>query len=119
MIHVSDMAWDAAGHQPNDYVAVGQEVEAVVLNLDPKARRISLGLKQLTRDPWEDIEARYPKGKRLKGQVTGPDQVWGFCRTEPGIEGMIHVSDFSWISESVSRAIWFRRAMKSKFVSLK
>ncbi len=96
MIHVSDMAWDAMGKKPSDYVAVGQEVSASVLGIDAKAHRISLGLKQLTKDPWEEIESRYPKGMRIKGQVTGLTKYGAFVELEPGIEGMIHVSDFSW-----------------------
>lgn len=96
MVHISDMAWDSAGHKPTDYVNAGQEVTASVLSVDPQARRISLGLKQLTSDPWEEMEARYPKGSRIKGQVTGLTKYGAFVELEPGIEGMIHISDFSW-----------------------
>jgi len=96
MIHVSDMAWDTAGKKPSDYVTPGQEVTASVLSVDAVARRISLGLKQLTLDPWEAMETRYPRGTRIKGQVTGLTKYGAFVELEPGIEGMIHISDFSW-----------------------
>lgn len=96
MIHVSDMAWDAAGKKPTDYVTTGQDVTATVLGVDPTAKRISLGLKQMTRDPWEEMEARYPKGLHITGRVTGLTKYGAFIELEPGIEGMIHVSDVSW-----------------------
>ncbi len=96
MIHISDMAWDSVGKKPGDYVAVGQQVSATVLNVDTENRRISLGLKQLTADPWEGIEQRFPNGRTVKGQVTGLTKYGAFIELEPGIEGMIHVSDFSW-----------------------
>lgn len=96
MIHISDMGWDSTGKRPNDYLQVGQEVSAQVLEVDCDKRRISLGLKQLTKDPWEDLEARYPSGTRIKGPVTGLTKYGAFVELEAGIEGMIHVSDFSW-----------------------
>lgn len=96
MIHISDMAWDAAGKKPTDYISAGQEVSATVLSVDPIARRISLGLKQMTKDPWEEMEAKYPKGTRIKGQVTGLTKYGAFVELEPGVEGMVHISDFSW-----------------------
>ncbi|MCH8332784.1 30S ribosomal protein S1 [Candidatus Sumerlaeota bacterium] len=96
MIHVSDMAWDSTGKKPSDYLTVGTRVQTSILNVDAKTKRISLGLKQLTQDPWNEIEARYPPGKRLKGKVTGLTKYGAFVELEPGIEGMVHVSDFSW-----------------------
>lgn len=96
MIHISDMSWDSGGRRPSDFVAVGQEVRVSVLKVDAETRRISLGLKQLSKDPWSDIEARYPRGSRIKGKVTGLTKFGAFVEIEPGIEGMIHVSDFSW-----------------------
>ena len=96
MIHISDMAWDSVGHKPGDYVAVGQEVQATVLHIDVEGRRISLGMKQLTRDPWDGIDERYPRGHQIHGRVTGLTKYGAFVELEPGIEGMIHVSDFTW-----------------------
>jgi small subunit ribosomal protein S1 len=96
MVHITDMGWDSAGRKPSDFVQPGGEVQAQVLAIDCKAHRISLGLKQLTRDPWEDIEARYPKGKQIEGPVTGLTKYGAFVELETGIDGMVHVSDFSW-----------------------
>lgn len=96
MIHISDMAWDSAGKQPNQYVTVTQRVQAIVQSVDTGAKRISLGLKQLTTDPWADLEVRYPSMTRIKGKVTGITKYGAFIELEPGIEGMVHVSDFSW-----------------------
>jgi small subunit ribosomal protein S1 len=96
MIHISDMGWDSAGKRPGDYVQAGMEATAQVLNVDAQGHRISLGLKQLTSDPWEEIEARYPKGRHIEGPITGLTKYGAFVELEPGIEGMIHVSDFSW-----------------------
>lgn len=96
MIHISDMGWDSAGKRPSDYVQVGQEISAAIIDIDCSKKRISLGLKQLTADPWAEIEERYPAGKRIKGTVTGLTKYGAFVELEPGIEGMIHVSDFTW-----------------------
>lgn len=96
MIHISDMGWDSAGKRPTDFVQPGVEVDAQVLAVDIKGHRISLGLKQLTTDPWADIESRFPKGAKIEGPVTGLTKYGAFVELEPGIEGMIHVSDFSW-----------------------
>jgi len=96
MIHISDMAWDAQGKQPSNYLTVGQRVQVSILGVDPGNRRISLGLKQLTNDPWAEIPVRYPEMTRVKGKVTGITKYGAFIEIEPGIEGMIHVSDFAW-----------------------
>ena len=96
MIHISDMAWDASGKKPGDFVEVGQELNAVVLSVDAEAHRMSLGLKQLGEDPWLEVAQRYSKGKLVKGKVTGLTRYGAFLELEAGVEGMIHVSDFSW-----------------------
>lgn len=96
MIHITDMAWDSGGRRPADYVAVGQKTRCSVLKVDLESRRISLGLKQLTADPWESIEERYPAMSKISGRVTGLTKYGAFVELEPGIEGMIHVSDFAW-----------------------
>jgi len=96
MIHISDLAWDSAGRRPSDYVSVGQRLQAVILQIDAEKQRISLGVKQITTDPWEELEERYPAQTRIRGKVTGLTKYGAFVEIEPGIEGMIHVSDFSW-----------------------
>lgn len=96
MIHISDMSWDSTGKQPSAYVSVGSKVQATVIAADPSQRRISLGLKQLTQDPWTILPEKYPRMARIKGKVTGLTKYGAFVELEPGIEGMVHVSDFSW-----------------------
>ncbi len=96
MIHISDMAWDASGKKPGDFVEVGQELNAVVLSVDADAHRMSLGLKQLGEDPWLEVAQRYSKGNLVKGKVTGLTRYGAFLELEEGLEGMIHVSDFTW-----------------------
>lgn len=96
MVHVNDIAWDTAGKRPSDYFTEGQKLTAQILAIDPEQRRISLGVKQLSDDPWSDVQSRYPKGTRVKGKITGLKKYGAFMELEPGIKGMIHVSDFSW-----------------------
>ncbi len=96
MVHISDMAWDSGGKQPGSYVAIGQKLGVQVLNVDAAQKRISLGLKQLVADPWSALEVDYPPMTRFKGKVTGLTKYGAFVELVPGIEGMVHVSDFSW-----------------------
>jgi small subunit ribosomal protein S1 len=96
MIHIKDIAWDSDGKKPSDYLTVGQQVSATVLDINPETKRIALGLKQQTEDPWRDVPGRYPEGSRIKGVVTGLNKYGAFVELEPGIKGMVHVSDFSW-----------------------
>ncbi len=96
MVHISDMAWDSHGRKPSDFVETGDEVEVQVLALDLSERRISLGMKQLVPDSWSEMIERYPKGSRFKGKVTGLTRFGAFVELESGVEGMVHISDFSW-----------------------
>jgi small subunit ribosomal protein S1 len=96
MVHISDMAWDSQGMKPSDFAKTGDELDVEVLNLDPTERRISLGMKQLTTDPWSDMADRYPKGHKLRGKITGLTRYGAFVELETGVEGMVHISDFSW-----------------------
>lgn len=96
MIHIKDIAWDSDGKKPSDYLAVGQEVMTTVLDINPETKRIALGLKQQSEDPWNGVPERYPQGSRVRGVVTGLNKYGAFVELEPGIKGMIHVSDFSW-----------------------
>ncbi len=95
LIHVSELSW---GHpeNPKDVVKEGDEVEVVVLNCDEEARRISLSLRQTTPDPWEDVEAKYPRGQRVVGEVTKITDFGAFIKLEEGIEGLVHVSELDW-----------------------
>jgi small subunit ribosomal protein S1 len=97
MIHASDMSWGTGGKKkPSDYVNEGDLVEAQILEIDVEKRRMSLGLKQITMDPWIEVEGKYPVGSRVKGTVTSMTNYGAFVRLDENIEGMIHVSDMAW-----------------------
>lgn len=96
MIHASDMAWASGNKKPQDYVRVGDKVTSLVLEVNKDKRRLSLGLKQLLRDPWADVEARFPVGSRYKGPVTSITNYGAFVKLDDAVEGMVHVSDISW-----------------------
>lgn len=95
LVHVSDLSWTHRVKHPSDLYSKGDEVEAVVLNIDPEKERFSLGIKQLTDDPWDTLADRYPRGTRVKGTVKKVTQYGAFVEIEPGIEGLCHVSEFS------------------------
>lgn len=96
LIHISEMSWTQHIRHPSKVVSVGEIVEAKVLNVDVKERKISLGLKQLEPDPWENIEERYPVGSRHVGKVRNLTNFGGFVELEEGIDGLVHISDLSW-----------------------
>lgn len=98
LLHISDMAWSRVAN-PEDVVTVGQEIEAKVLKIDRESRRISLGLKQLQPEPWETAAERYKAGGRVTGTVTRLTDFGAFVELEPGIEGLIHVSEMSWVKK--------------------
>ncbi|MGB9030420.1 MAG: 30S ribosomal protein S1, partial [Acidobacteriaceae bacterium] len=102
LLHVSDISWSRVG-APEDVLTVGQEIEAKVLKIDRESRRISLGLKQLQPEPWETATERYKAGDRITGTVTRVMEFGAFVELEPGIEGLIHVSEMSWVKK-VKRA---------------
>ena len=95
LLHVSDMSWGRIQH-PGDLVKVGDEVEVKVLKFDRDKNRISLGLKQLTPDPWTEAEGKYPVNSMIKGKVVNVVDYGAFVEIEPGLEGLIHVSEISW-----------------------
>lgn len=95
LLHVGDIAWGRV-NKPADVLAVGQQIEAKVLKVDPEKRRISLGVKQLQPDPWDSAAERYKAGERVRGTVTRVAGFGAFVELEPGIEGLIHVSEMSW-----------------------
>ncbi len=95
LVHVSEMSWTKKIKHPSEIYKKGQEVEAVVLNIDPKNERFSLGIKQLTPDPWKDIGLRYRKGDVITGKITNLTDFGAFVELEEGIEGLVHVSEIS------------------------
>jgi small subunit ribosomal protein S1 len=95
LLHVSDMAWNRV-NKPEDVVAVGQQLQVKILKIDPDTKKISLGLKQLQPEPWETAPGRYQAGQRVSGRVTRVAEFGAFVELEPGVEGLIHVSEMSW-----------------------
>ena len=95
MIHVSDMSWTRKINHPSECIQKGQEVEAVVLDVNPKEQRISLGLKQAQQDPWEDIAKKYPVGMVVKGKVSKIASFGAFIELEDGVDGLVHISQIS------------------------
>jgi small subunit ribosomal protein S1 len=95
LLHVSDMAWSRV-NKPDDAVSVGQQLQVRILKIDPDTKKISLGLKQLQPEPWETAPQRYQLGQRVRGRVTRVAEFGAFVELEPGVEGLIHVSEMSW-----------------------
>jgi small subunit ribosomal protein S1 len=93
LVHVSDISWTQRIKHPGDLYKKGDEVEAVVLNIDVENERFSLGIKQLHPDPWTELPTKYPIGSRVKGKVTKVADFGAFVEIEPGIEGLVHVSE--------------------------
>src|SRR3954447_17712374 len=96
LIHVSELSWTKRITRPSDVLNIGQEVEAVVLGVNKEEQKISLGVRQLEPNPWDEIEHRYPIGKQVRGTVRNMTAYGAFLELEEGIDGMIHVSDMSW-----------------------
>jgi small subunit ribosomal protein S1 len=100
LLHVTDMAWRRVSH-PSEIVNVGDTVKVQIIRINPETQRISLGMKQLEADPWAGIAAKYPVGARFKGKVTNIADYGAFVELEPGVEGLIHVSEMSWTKKNV------------------
>ncbi|AKJ30423.1 30S ribosomal protein S1 [Caldimonas brevitalea] len=101
LLHITDMAWRRVRH-PSEVVQVGQELTAKVLKFDAEKNRVSLGLKQMGDDPWVGVSRRYPTGTRLFGKVTNIADYGAFVEIEPGIEGLVHVSEMDWTNKNVA-----------------
>ena len=102
LIHISEMSWTKRIKHPSKVVSIGDEVEAVVLSIDPERQRISLGLKQTMPNPWDTLEERYPEGSKVKGVVNNVTDYGIFVELEDGIKGLVHISDLSWSSKPKS-----------------
>jgi small subunit ribosomal protein S1 len=96
LVHISEMSWTRNVRHPSKVVTIGDEIEAVVLKVDPKDEKISLGMKQIEEDPWLALPAKYPTGNKLAGTVRNLTSFGAFVEIEPGIDGLVHVSDMSW-----------------------
>jgi small subunit ribosomal protein S1 len=100
LLHVTDMAWRRVNH-PSEILSIGETLKVQIIRVNPETFRISLGMKQLESDPWEGIEAKFPIGAKFTGRVTNITDYGAFVELEPGIEGLIHVSEMSWTKKNV------------------
>jgi len=100
LLHVTDIAWRRVNH-PTEVLNIGQQVKVKIIKINHETHRISLGMKQLLEDPWQGIEAKFPVNAKLKGRVTNITDYGAFVELEPGIEGLIHVSEMSWTKKNV------------------
>lgn len=99
LIHVSEMSWTKNVTDPSEVVRVGDEVEAIVLSVQKEEGKISLGIKQTDRNPWEDVENKYPVGSSVVAEIRNLTNYGAFVELEPGVDGLIHISDLSWIKK--------------------
>ncbi len=95
LLHITDMSWGRIGH-PSEILKVGQDIDVVVLDINKEKERVSLGLKQKLANPWDNIEAKYPIGAKVKGKVVNLVPYGAFVELEPGVEGLVHVTELSW-----------------------
>ena len=100
LLHVTDIAWRRINH-PSEALQIGQTVDVQVIRFNRETQRISLGMKQLEADPWEGVEAKYPDGVKFTGRVTNITDYGAFVELEPGVEGLVHVSEMSWTKKNV------------------
>jgi small subunit ribosomal protein S1 len=100
LLHVTDIAWRRINH-PSEALNIGQNVKVQVIRFNPETQRISLGMKQLEADPWEGVELKYPAGAKFRGRVTNITDYGAFVELEPGVEGLVHVSEMSWTKKNV------------------
>ena len=95
LLHITDMSWGRIGH-PSELLKIGQEIDVVVLDVNKEKERVSLGLKQKMANPWDNIEMKYPVGARVKGKIVNLVPYGAFVQLEPGVEGLVHVTELSW-----------------------
>lgn len=100
LLHVTDIAWQRINH-PSEALQIGQTVDVQVIRFNPETQRISLGMKQLEADPWDGVAAKYPISTKFKGRVTNIADYGAFVELEPGIEGLVHVSEMSWTKKNI------------------
>ncbi len=100
LLHVTDIAWRRVNH-PSEVLSIGQSVNVQLIKVNPETQRVSLGMKQLETDPWEGVEAKYPVGTKFTGRVTNITDYGAFVELEAGVEGLVHVSEMSWVKKNV------------------
>ncbi|MCF6197050.1 MAG: 30S ribosomal protein S1 [Emcibacter sp.] len=100
LLHVTDISWKRINH-PSEVLNIGDTINVQIIRLNPETQRISLGMKQLLEDPWSTVEAKFPLGTKLKGRITNITDYGAFVELEEGIEGLVHVSEMSWVKKNV------------------
>jgi small subunit ribosomal protein S1 len=119
LVHVSEMSWTHEVRHPSRVVAIGDQVEAAVLNVDPASRKISLGMKQTAPNPWDMVESKYPIGTRIEGKVKSLTDFGAFVGLDEGIDGLIHISDMSWTKHIKHPSELFKKGQKVEAVVLR
>ncbi|MFO0774864.1 MAG: 30S ribosomal protein S1 [Nitrospiraceae bacterium] len=119
LVHVSEMSWTHEVRHPSKVVSIGDQVEAAVLNVDPANRKISLGMKQTAPNPWDVVETKYPMGTRIEGKVKSLTDFGAFVGLDEGIDGLIHVSDMSWVKHVKHPSELFKKGQKVEAVVLR
>ncbi len=119
LVHVSEMSWTHEVRHPSRVVAIGDQVEAAVLNVDPASRKISLGMKQTAPNPWDMVEGKYPIGTRIEGKVKSLTDFGAFVGLDEGIDGLIHISDMSWTRHVKHPSELFKKGQKVEAVVLR
>ncbi|HSB45862.1 MAG TPA: 30S ribosomal protein S1, partial [Nitrospira sp.] len=119
LVHVSEMSWTHEVRHPSRVVAIGDQVDAAVLNVDPASRKISLGMKQTAPNPWDMVEGKYPIGTRIEGKVKSLTDFGAFIGLDEGIDGLIHISDMSWTKHIKHPSEIFKKGQKVEAVVLR
>jgi small subunit ribosomal protein S1 len=119
LVHISEMSWSHEVRHPSKLVSVGDQVEVVVLMVDRENRKISLGMKQVTPNPWSAVESKYPVGSRITGKIKGLTDFGAFVGLEEGIDGLIHISDMSWTKRLTHPSELFKKGQPVEAVVLK
>ncbi len=117
LLHITDISWKRIKH-PKEILNIGQKIKTKVIKFDKEKIRVSLGLKQLTKDPWKNIEKKYPKNKKVKGKITNLTDYGCFIEIEEGIEGLAHISEIDWINKNINPFKIFNIGDKIKSVIL-
>ena len=119
LVHISEMSWSHEMRHPNKLVSVGQMVDVQVLTVDKDNRKISLGMKQLSGNPWEAVEKNYPVGTKINGKIKGITDFGAFVGLDEGIDGLIHISDMSWTKRINHPSELFKKGQQIEAVVLK
>ena len=102
LLHVTDISWERVNH-PSELLKVGDKIDVVVIKYDPENKRVSLGMKQFSEDPWKDIDTKYPVGEKINAVISNIADYGAFVELKKGIEGLIHVSEMSWTKKYASK----------------